>query len=414
MDRALTPQVMKTRRLRKAGKGLLLALVAAAGLLLLRELISPSLSRAEIRTAIVERGEVSTVVSASGVVVPKHERVVVSPLSSSVMEVYSRVGDAVTPHDAILRLDASRVDREIERLEDELRLKELEVNNLVQDRERQVRQLESQRELLAIDLQSQEINLERYETLFQSKTVSKYDFDAARLAVEKTRVQLRQLAQEVRDIAELSENALAQLEVQKRLLRQQLAEQRRLREESVVKAGVAGIITVLADELGQSVPEGSELVRVSDLSSFRIDAALSDYYLQEIRPGMTALINLGGEPVEGRVEQILPSVENDTLRLQVELENPRLPRLKPNLRVEVELITRQAAASLRVSNGSVFNGPGRHEVFVIDGGFAVKRAVEVGLVNTRQVEILSGLREGEEIIISGAEDYGHLESIAVN
>jgi HlyD family secretion protein len=414
VDIAIDPKILRSRQLQAWGRPALAVVVLAVLLVLLRQWLTPSVSREEIRTAVVEQGAISTEVAASGTVVPKTERVVISPVTSSIHEVYLPLGSRVTKGDAILKLDSAQIERELARLRDELRLKDLEIEGLRQQQQQVVRDLRNRQALAAIDFENQNVTLQRFDTLRQSNIVSQFDYETAVLNAKKTELQLQQLEQQVGDTLASDSNALAQREIEKQLLTQQLAEQQRVLHETTIHASGDGIITVLSSELGQNIVVGSELVRISDVSGYRVDATLSDFYLHQIAVGMPVNVDLGTGTLTGRLAQILPAIDNGTIGVQIELDDPANTQLKPNLRVEAGIVTEQRSSGLRVTNGVVFNGPGRQALFVVQDGEAVKRDVEVGLINSKHVEIRSGLTAGEEIVISDMSDYQHLAQISLN
>jgi HlyD family secretion protein len=414
MDIAIDPKVLRTRALQARGRYVLGAVGLAVLLVLFRQWLAPSVARADIRTAIVERGPVSTEVQASGTVVPVNERVLISPVTSSIAEVFLPLGSTVKAGDAILRVDSTQIELQVARLGDQLRLKDLEIEGLRQQQQRALQELHNREALARVDLENQQVIVERFETLIQSNVVSRFDYDTARLNAQKTKLQLQQLAQQVADTIAADNNALEQRAVERQLLAQQLAEQQTLLHDTTLRASSDGIITVLNSDIGQNVAAGAELARISDLSSYRVDATLSDFYLHQISAGMPVTIDLGSGRVAGRLDQILPAVDNGTIRLRITLEDPGSTQLKPNLRVEAGIITESREEGLRVSNGIVFNGAGLQNVFVINGGTAAKRQVEIGLSNTNHVEIVSGLAEGDEIIISDMSAYQHLDQLGID
>jgi HlyD family secretion protein len=413
VDIAIDPKVLKSRAWQTRGRWLLIVLGLLLSLLLLREWLTPSLSRAGIRTAVVERGPVSTEIAASGTVVPMNERVLISPITSTIAAVHLPLGSNVNAGDVILKLDSTQIEGQVARLSDELRLKDLEIEGLKQQQQRALQVLHNQKALAQMDLENQQVIVERYEALIQSNVVSRFDFDSARLNAQKTGMQLQQLAQQITDTVAADGNALEQRAVERQLLAQQLAEQQELLHDTTLRASSAGIITVLMSDIGQNVVAGAELARISDLTSYRVDATLSDFYLHQISAGMPVAIDLGSGGLTGRLDQILPAVDNGTIRLRIALDDPGNAQLKPNLRVEAGIVTESRDSGLRVTNGIVFNGSGLQEVFVVQDGMAVQRQVEVGLTNSGHVEIVSGLDEGDEIIISDMSAYAHLDEIEV-
>ncbi|MDP1930056.1 MAG: efflux RND transporter periplasmic adaptor subunit [Gammaproteobacteria bacterium] len=382
-------------------------------LVLLRHWLAPAVERSAIRTAIVERGPISTEVQAMGLVVPMYERVLISPVSSSIREVHLPLGSTVKPGEPILKLDSTQIELDIRRLKDQLRLKELEIAGLVQQQHQQLSALRNQEELARLDLENQTVTLERYEALRRSNIASQNDYDLASLNVKKSGVLVRQLTQQISDTLASNRNLVEQRDIESQLLQQQLNEQEQLLSDTTVRASTTGMITVLSSQLGQNVVAGAELARISDLSSFRVDATLSDFYLHQVSVGMPVNIDIGTGDISGTLSQILPAVDNGTISLQIELIHAGHVQLKPNMRVDAKILTEQRDSGMRVSNGIVFNSAGLQQVFVIQGNTASKRQVEVGLQNSNFVEIVSGLVEGEEIIISDMSDYDHLEQVVV-
>jgi HlyD family secretion protein len=79
--------------------------------------------------------------------------------------------------------------------------------------------------------------------------------------------------------------------------------------------------------------------------------------------------------------------------------------LRANLRADVFVVTRAHRGVLRVKNGPFYQGGQEQPVFVLAGGRAVRRVVRFGDSNTDYVQVLSGLRTGEEIIVSDTKAY---------
>lgn len=414
MDIAHDPKMLTRREWIARGRWALVAGALIAALLSFRHWLAPSVTREEIRTAIVERGAVSTEVRATGTVVPISERVHISPVTSTIARVLRPLGSRVGKGDAILELDRTHIEQHVARLVDELRLKDLEIEGLRQQQKRALQDLRSREAVARLELENQKLNFERYDKLVQSSIVSRFDHDTARLNATRTRLQLEQLAQQVTDTLQSDDNALSQRGVERRLLAQQLAEQQALLRDTTIRASTDGIITVLQGEIGRNVAGGTELARISDLSSYRIDATLSDFYLHQIANGMPVAIRLGDGHVDGRVEQVMPAVENGTIRLRITLDDPANPKLKPNQRIEAGIVTESRDSGLRVANGVAFNGAGLQDVFVVKDGEATKRQVEVGLTNAGHVEIITGLAEGDEIIISDTSAWQHLGRVRID
>jgi len=102
------------------------------------------------------------------------------------------------------------------------------------------------------------------------------------------------------------------------------------------------------------------------------------------------------------------------IQFVVKLQASNHELLRPNLKVEVFLITQSKHNTIRVENGPVFKGRKQQFIYVLENGIAKKRKVNIGLSNFDHVEILDNLQAGEVIIITDMKDYEHLEEVVVN
>jgi HlyD family secretion protein len=157
------------------------------------------------------------------------------------------------------------------------------------------------------------------------------------------------------------------------------------------------------------------LAKVADLSSYRVEARISEIHAANISVGMLARIrlSLAGKnlSIGGHVSHISPSVENGVISLQIRLAEASHEALRPSQRVEVYLISAERQAAMRLYRPSFVTRSGRSEVFVIRGNEAVKTTVETGLRGAEMVEIISGLQPGDEVITSDMSEYAHVKKV---
>ena len=113
----------------------------------------------------------------------------------------------------------------------------------------------------------------------------------------------------------------------------------------------------------------------------------------------------------GTVSNVLPKVENGVMTIQVALANSRNPLLRFNLRVDVLIITARKSRVLRVARGPFADGAGAREAFVVRGASAVRTSVELGLASFDHFEVVKGLAEGDEVIVSDMRNYQHLREV---
>ena len=95
------------------------------------------------------------------------------------------------------------------------------------------------------------------------------------------------------------------------------------------------------------------------------------------------------------------------------LEDPSAAGLRPNLRVDVHVVTGRKEDATRVRRGSVTNVEGKDHVYVVRGGKAVRTPVSFGLAGFDSVEVVAGLSPGDRVILSDMSHYAHAREVKV-
>ena len=164
--------------------------------------------------------------------------------------------------------------------------------------------------------------------------------------------------------------------------------------------------TVIAKRIinGQKVVAGDELYRIVDLSNLWVIADVAEGDLAEIKPGMRATVTFRAyrnEPVEGVVTFIYPDVrpETRTVRVRIEISNPD-GRLKPDMYADVAFQVESGHSAVTAVPTSAIIDTGTKQIVLVakgDGRFE-PRVVKLGRRGDSHVEIVEGLRQGEEIV----------------
>ena len=414
MDKPIEQKARRRQRLKKQAKWAAIVLLMVAGFGTLRAYITPGVDRDDLRISTVERGDVMATISASGVVVPGNEFVISASFPSEVLESLAVAGAHVQKGDALLVLDARPLQVDIQDLEEKLALKE---NDRVTARlklEQSNNEATGRYELRKIDLEAREAKHDRLSKLAANGLISKGELHEAELDVRRTSVELKQLEMQMENQLAANETELDRITLETAILQNQLDEKKRLLELTTVRAPRDGVLTWVLDEVGTSITQGMPVARVADLSRFRVEATLSDFYAQRLSEGLPAMVDVSGRQLTGRVQSVLPTVENGAMQLIVSLDEPAADGLRPQLRVEVDIITGQANNTLRLRKGLGLTGSGRQQLYRITEGRALRTPVQLGLSNRDYVEVLEGLSEGDEVIVSDNTEFKHLEALEVD
>jgi len=414
MDRELDASFRRRQIWRRVGwTGGSLALIAAV-LLLLPGWLRPSLDRDRIRLGKVDRGPVEGVIEASGTVIPAFEGVLSSPVEARVQKILKRPGEVVRAGEEILKLDTSASRLSFERLQDQLSKKANEQLQLRLTLEKQLSDLRGRIESGRLDAEAAEYRAEQNRKLRKDGLVSEQTLRGSEVEAKKAQIELSQLEQSVRDARRSTEAQLQGLDLDLAILRKELDEARRQLELATTRSDRSGVLTWVVPQEGATIQRGEVIARIADLDAYRVEATVSDIHASSLRPGLPVRVMLDGKPlVLGRLSQIYPRIENGAVKFTAELDDPRSSALRNNLGVDVLVVTGSRPNALRVPKGSFAQGGVIQKVFVVEGDRAVRRDVRLGVTGYDQYEILDGLAEGDEIILSDMKDYLHLEQVKI-
>ncbi len=373
----------------------------------------PSLDAADIVVSTVRRGDVANTVNAAGIVIPVHEEVVASPAASRVAKVHAKPGQQVNQGDLLLELDDREIRLALDALQEQLAQQENRIKTLAVELDQKHKQLTSSIELLELDLLSARARHERNQKLRQSGLVSGEDLLGAELNLKRTEIQLRQTREQIVDARRATAGSVDAANLQKAILKKQIAQQERMLAQARVCAPWAGMLTSLVQEEGASVGAGQLLARVSEMNNYRVEATLSDFHARLLAPGQEVRVEQNGEQLPGRVHTILPEIQNGTVKLLVDLAQPHNPQLRNKMRVDVNIVTAQKNGVLVLDTGAAFNGSGQQAAFAIRDGVARKTSLQLGSSDGKLVEVIQGARAGERFIVSDTKAFVQQDSIRI-
>lgn len=413
MDRNLSETVKRQRTLRQLGIWLVAITLAGLALLGLRSALQANIRSSQIRTAVVERGDIESTLAATGLILPEFEEVVTAPATADVKEVYTSEGAKVQAGDALLSLDKEALELDVERLSDQLALRRNSIQKLRLELSKSLFDLQIRDSIKALNISSLVAELDNARRLNRVGGATQEQVEQAELTLRIARLEKRQLENELRTKQQSIQTDLRESELEAQIQERNLRETEHKLAQADIKAPRAGVLTWIKKEIGSSVREGEQVAKVAGLSSYRLEGSIADLYAGRIQPGMAVQVRINDTLLTGAITNVRPTVVNDILAFDVRLDNPRHPLLRPNLRVEVYVITERRENVVRVANGPAFNGQSTQKLFVLDGNHAYRRNVPIGLSNFDYIELRGQVQPGEQVIISDMSDYEHLKQITI-
>ncbi len=413
MDTLIEEKVInqkKKKRILIAGM-VIIMLIATAWLI--RYYFKPSLTTADFTTAKVTTGIIENTINATGEVLPEFEEIIASPISASIKNVLMDAGNKVNRGQSILTLDKSITQTAYEKLRFQMESKENEIRKLKLDLEKSFFDIKSNNSIKQLRISNLKDAVSSAKRLLNAGGGTKEDVERAQLDLKVAELEKLQLENEIKSKQQTMKIEIREAEISLAIQRSDLDALKRKLDLAEVVATRQGVITWVNKNIGASINEGEALVRIADLSGFKVAGSMSDNMLEKVNNHMAAIIRVGDKLLRGAIVNISPAVSNGIISFDIQLNDKSNAALRPNQKVDVFLITDTRNGVLRIANGAAFNGSNLQEVFVVKNGIAERRTVKTGLSNFDYIEIVSGLKEGDEVITSDMASYKNIKTITI-
>lgn len=414
MDREIAPDYVNSTRNRR---WLLIgAVIVALGIVVFffRKSLVSSLASDRIRTGTVGTGDVENTLTASGEIIPAYEQIFTSPIRASIKRIFITPGTRVQPGQPIMELDKSLTLIEFERYQDQLELKKNGIDQLRMKLDKNLYDAEISDMIKSLNINKLKADFEDSKRLQKVGGGTVEDITRAENALKVAELEKQQLENDLRYNRESMGASLRETQLGAQIEGKNLQElQHKLKMADIV-ADRKGVLTWVNENIGSSVNEGEMLAKVADLGSFRVEGSCSDVYADQVKAGLSVIVKINEAELRGMITQVKPAVKDGVIGFVVQLDHANNESLRPNMKVEVYVVTSKSTRTLRVPNGPAFTGKRKQFVYVLENGTAYRREVETGLSNFDFVEIKSGLKAGEKVILTNMNDYEHLEEISIN
>jgi HlyD family secretion protein len=182
-------------------------------------------------------------------------------------------------------------------------------------------------------------------------------------------------------------------------------------DELTIRSPAAGLVARVEVDDQDAVILGQPLVAVVDLSAFEVEFYAPENYADEIYPGTAARVHYDGIEYEGEVRSISPEVEGGRVKGIVAFTQVAPEGLRQNQRVPTRLILETRSNVVKVPRGPFVESGGGRQAYVIEDGMAVLRPIQVGSLSVSEVEIVSGLEIGDQIIVSDTARFDGAEKV---
>ena len=406
MDREIPKEVRNKERNKKIIR---YSSIGVAGIVVIGILISvmrTGVEKKDLVLSTVDKGMIEVSVSASGKVVPAFEEIINSPINSRIVEVYRKGGDSVEIGTPILKLDLQSTETEYKKLLDEEQMRRYKLDQLRVNNQTKLSDMAMQIKVSAMKLSRMKVELrnEHYLDSLGAGTTDKVR--QAELSYNVAQLEYEQLQQQYKNEKEVAAAELKVQELDFNIFRKSLAEMKRTLDDAQIRSPRKAILTYINNQVGAQVAEGSQVAIISDLSHFKVEGEIADTYGDRVAAGGRAIVKIGNEKLEGTVSSVTPLSKNGVISFIVQLNEDNNKRLRSGLKTDVYVMNAVKEGVLRLANASYYVGRGEYELFVQDSkDEVVKRKVQLGDSNFEYVEVISGLKPGDKVVVSDMSSY---------
>ena len=265
-----------------------------------------------------------------------------------------------------------------------------------------------------IDRLSAQRTLERYEGVANEGIIAKIDYQKARDALKSAQIRARHAADAA--VLEGDDVGLALKTKVNELDRQRLSmanAQRRV-DELTVRAPVDGFIGTLSVQNRSVVPANAALMTLVDLSRLEVELEVPETYVSDMGLGMTAEIVLPTGTATGKLSALSPEVVRNQVLARVRFVGAQPKGLRQSQRLTARLLIEEKPNVLMVPRGPFVESEGGRFAYVMEDGVAVRRPITVGATSISAVEILSGVKAGDKVVIAGTDTFKNAARVSIN
>jgi multidrug resistance efflux pump len=376
---------------------------------------APTVERGSVWLDTVKRGPMLRQVKGAGTLVPEHIRWLTADTAGRVERIHVRPGAPVQPDTLLMEL--SNPDVQLQALEAERQLASAEAELIALRTQLETQRISQEAALASLETEAAHAGrqaqatvalLDRafVPTLEAQQTREKAGELTVRLDLERKRLSVLQAS--TREQLAAQQGQIERLKAVARFRRTQV-------ESMQVKAGEAGVLTELPLELGQWVTPGTVLAKVVKPERLKAELRIAETQARDIQVGQRAQVDTRNGVVEGQVARVAPAASQGTVRVEVTLPEQLPKGARPDLTVEGTVELERLGDVLFVGRPAGAQPNSTMSLFRLmpDSDEAVRIPVQLGRGSVNSIEVVQGLTEGDQVVLSDMTAWDAVDRVRV-
>lgn len=378
-----------------------------------------TVSAQRIRIAEVTRGDFVRDLSVQGRVIAAVNPKLYSTAQGTITYQVD-AGDSVEQDQVLAYIDSPELTNLLK--QEQARLQQLEMDSIRREIEAKQLALENQKavDLAKVALNAADREKRRADEAFKSKSISQIDFEKAQDELESARLVFKHAEQDAalnRESLDYEVQTLA-LQVQRQnLLVDELA---RKVEQLTLRSPVTGIVGNLAVQQKNQVAVNQAILSVVDLSEFALEVSIPESYADDLLIGMEAEVQVAEQIYPAKLVAISPEIEQNQVAGRIRFERDASgnslapPGLRQNQRLTTRILLENKSNVLMVQRGQFLQSGSGRIAYLVENDLAIKTPIQTGARSLAKVEIISGLAEGDFIVISDTGQFGSANNVYIS
>jgi len=415
MDVAL-PDRSKARRIRRLALGAVVLAFASVGAVAIMRLkpAAPPVDRSSVWIDKVKRGGMLRDVRGQGTLVSEDLRWIPATTNGRVDRIVLRPGTPVRADSVILQLSNPSLDQELEDAQLKFRGAEASLASFRVQLEDDELQQRATAATIEADYKKAALQADVNEQLSALHLVSDLVLKQSRLDAEQLAIRNRIAQQQLAHTAESKSARLAERQSQVDQARAVMVLKTREVAALRVRPGVSGILQVVPVDVGQQVTPGTNLARVVNPSRLKAEIKVPETQAKDVQIGQRASVDTHNGVVAGRVIRIDPSVQNGTVTVDVAVDDPWPAGARPDLSVDGTIELERLDNVLYVGRPAFGDENTSTTLFKLQpDGTASRVQVKFGRSSVNSLEILSGINEGDQVVLSDMSQWNDVDRVHI-
>jgi HlyD family secretion protein len=411
MDKQIQPKNKKLKTLLLVGGVVALLIIITAFNLTRKK--STTISRDAVAISEVTRGQFEDVVLFNSIVAPKTSVLINVVQGGAVAEIFAESGQIIKSGDPMLKVynptaELNYLTQETAIVEQINSLRNIRVNIKNQ-------QLILTEQLLSIDnsYKNAHRKFRVDSTLFAKDVIAKneyestqqeYTFQGERNVAIKESVKREKTDRNI----QMSRINTSIATMQKSL---ELLEKNK--ENFILKAPIGGVLSSFNPILGENYDQGESVGKIDMMDGYKLVAKVDEYYISKLREGVKGMVTTNGATYEVSLDKVFPEVVNGQFEIELKFDSETIGEdIKRGMSLPAKLFLSNSNDALLIPKGLFFQNTNGGWVFVLnEANKAVRRNIKLGRENPFYYEVLSGLKNGDQVITSGYDDFETMEEI---